>query len=266
MDGWIPTMVPRLLTEHTVAEAVRGADIRVPPRFVEVTGSTNSELLRMAAEGADEWTVLVAGHQESGRGRLGRTWVSNPGQSLLASVLLRPDIAPSDVPRLSLAAGVAMAGGCRWACGVEVDCRWPNDLMVKGRKLGGILSEAAFTGGRLDHVVIGTGVNMRQHRDELPAELRESATSVVIAGGLPDARALLAAYLRELRRLLQEPDSILPEYRQLCGTLGRRVRATLASGEAVEGSAVDIGRSGELLVEGGDGLRPVAFGEVVHLN
>ncbi len=266
MDDWTLAMDIRSLTEHTVAQAARAAGITVPPRYVDVTGSTNSDLLALAGQGAPEWTVLVAGQQEAGRGRLGRTWESNPGQSLLVSVLLRPDVPAEQAPLLSLAAGVSMGRACDAASGVTVRCKWPNDLVVGERKLGGILAEAGFTGGTVDHVVIGIGVNVRQHRDDLPEEIRKTATSVVIEGGLPDRMTLLAEYLRELRARAERPEDALTEYRALCESLGRRVRAAVASGQSIEGTAVDIGPSGELLIETAEGTKSVGFGEITHLD
>src|SRR5689334_21196710 len=128
-----------MLDEARVAEAARAAGIEVPARYVDVTGSTNADLLALAAAGAPAWSVLVAGHQESGRGRLGRTWVEPPGSSLLVSVLLRPDLEPERLPMLTLAAGVAIVEALADGAGVTATCRWPNDVMVGQRKLAGVL-------------------------------------------------------------------------------------------------------------------------------
>lgn len=253
------------LTEHTVAEAVRGAGLEAPAVFVEETGSTNSDLMRMAAEGAPAWTVVVAGRQTGGRGRLGRTWVAPQGSSLLMSVLLRPDVDASDAPALSLAAAVAMAEACQSACGVEVRCKWPNDLVVGSRKLGGILPEASFADGRLDHVVMGLGVNLLQRAEDFPDELRDRATSVRIEGGRPDGPALLRAYLRGLRDACGRP-GVLDRYRAHSATIGRQVAATTRSGRRVQGLAVDVDPSGALVIQSGSGPWPVAFGEVEHLD
>ena len=244
------------------------AGIDAPPRFVEVTGSTNADLLQLAREGAPDWTVVVAGHQTGGRGRLGRSWVSEPGASLLASVLLRPEIRPERAPVLSLLAGVAMVGALSEACGVETRCKWPNDLVVGDRKLGGILLEASMAGGTLEHAVVGVGVNLTQSVEDFPAELRKAATSVSIEGGLGDAEALLGRFLRELREELGGIDDggVLERYRSLCETLGRTVRANGVDGREVEGSAADIGEAGELLVETEEGMVRVGFGEVLHLR
>jgi BirA family transcriptional regulator, biotin operon repressor / biotin---[acetyl-CoA-carboxylase] ligase len=260
-----------MLTQHIVAEAVRAAGLPVPGRFLPVTGSTNTDLFAMAEHGAPEWTVLVAGRQEGGRGRLGRTWVSTgDGDALLASVLLRPELPTSDAALLSLLAAVSLAEACREACGLEVRCKWPNDLVVGDRKLGGILAEATVKAGRLDYVVIGTGVNVGQRQDDFPEELREAATSVAIEGGRADVAALLAAYLSGLKRRY-EPGGramieVLPEYRGLCDTIGRRVRATTTAGRQIDGEAVDVGDDGALVVSADGGVESVSFGDIEYLR
>ena len=253
------------LTEHTVADAARAAGIEAPTSFLAVTGSTNSDLMRLGTEGAPEWTVAVAAEQTSGRGRLGRTWLAPPGTSLLVSVLLRPELSPAEAPLLSLAAAVAMAEAVEVACEVDAGCKWPNDLLAGHRKLGGILPESSIRDGVLEHAVIGAGVNLLQAPGDFPLEIRDSATSVRIEGGRADPVPLLTAYLTRLRRRAAEP-SALGDYRSRCVTLGRQVEATTRSGSRVRGTAVDVGRAGELLVETAEGIERVAFGEVVHLG
>src|SRR4029079_18765017 len=130
-------------------------------------------------------------HQQSGRGRLGRTWVSEPGSSMLVSVLLRPELPAAEASRVTLGAGVCMALACSVALGVDAWCKWPNDLVVGGRKLGGVLVEAKLDGTRLSHLVIGTGVNLEQAEGDFPEDLRGLATSAAMEGGRPDAATLL---------------------------------------------------------------------------
>src|SRR5262245_36865901 len=166
-----------MLSEHTVAAAALAAGIDAPVHFVAATGSTNTDLWRLAEDGAPEWTVLAAGTQRAGRGRLGRTWTSLPGESLFVSVLLRPGIDPSEAPLASLAAAVAMAEACR-AAGIDAGCKWPNDLVAGGRKLAGVLPEASVQGQALSFVVLGTGVNLSQVEKDFPQDLRALATSV----------------------------------------------------------------------------------------
>jgi BirA family transcriptional regulator, biotin operon repressor / biotin---[acetyl-CoA-carboxylase] ligase len=260
-----------MLTERVVTEAVRAARLDAPVHFFDVTDSTNTDLLRLAEEGAPEWTVVVAGQQVAGRGRMGRTWVSSPGSSLLVSVLVRPSVAPAEATILTLGAGAAMALACHEACGVRVLCKWPNDLMVGPRKLGGVLVEAQVQEAQFLNAVIGVGVNLTQRQDDFPPELRETATSVAAEGGRPDPTALLTEYLARLKALCDTSDpafrsTVLEAYRGLCGTTGRTVRATTTSGSEATGLAVAVGESGELIVQTTAGEERVGFGEVLHLD
>jgi len=264
-------MASEPITEHTVAQAARQSGIPGRVRYVERTGSTNADLLGEAAAGAPEWTVLVAGEQTAGRGRLGRTWVSKPRRSLMVSVLLRPSVEAERAPLLSVAAGVALVDALGSACDIAARCRWPNDLVVGGRKLGGILSEAVFAGGRLDHVVVGTGINLLQAAEDFPDDLRTPATSVALEGGRPHGPALLRDYLRALAtrygdRGVGLTQALIDAYREVSDTLGRTVRAQLSPGELVEGVAEDIGPSGELVIRTDHGERRIAFGEILHLD
>jgi len=260
-----------MLSERVVTEAVLAAHLDAPIHFLEATDSTNSDLLRLAEEGAPEWTVVVANQQEAGRGRLGRTWVSTPGSSLLVSVLLRPKLAPVDAPLISLAAGAAMAQACREACGVPATCKWPNDLMVHDRKLGGVLVEAKVQEARLLYAAIGTGVNLTQKPEDFPSEFREAATSVATEAGSSEPGALLTTYLARLRRLCDTSDprirtQVLAAYVGVCDTIGRFVRAMTTSRVAIAGRALAIGYFGELIVQTAKGQEPVRFGEIAHLD
>jgi BirA family biotin operon repressor/biotin-[acetyl-CoA-carboxylase] ligase len=258
-------------TEHTVADAARSAGLAGEIRYVPSTGSTNSDLVAMAEGGAPAWSLLVAGHQLSGRGRLGRSWVANPGTSLLASVLLRPEMETSRAPLLSLGAAACVRDAVAAACGVETACKWPNDVMAGDRKLAGVLAESKVEAGRIVYVVIGVGVNVRQREKDFAPDLRGSATSVAVEGGRADGAPLLSALLGELRRNLDPSvagfdSAVLQRYRARCQTVGRAVRATTADGRSVEGEAVGIGDRGELLVRGPAGVESVAFGEVAALR
>jgi len=222
--------------------------------------STNAEALRLAADDAPEGTVVVADSQTAGRGRLGRSWWSEPGTALLASWLIRPALEPERLPLLSLVAGVAAARAATVAGGIEVKLKWPNDLVVADRKLGGILSESDGAGA----VVIGVGVNVRQA--DFPNELRDSATSIVASGGGVPARAwLLSAVLSAFGARMVSPEDALADYRAACDTIGRRVRVERAEG-SIDGTAVDLTDRGALIVETASGLEVVAAGDVVHLR
>jgi BirA family transcriptional regulator, biotin operon repressor / biotin---[acetyl-CoA-carboxylase] ligase len=259
------------LQEDSLTVAVRAAGIDVPPVFHASVGSTNDEALRLASEGAPAWTVVAAGHQTAGRGRLGRSWVERPGRALLLSVILRPGLEPERAPILALLAATSMAEACRSGAGVEVGCKWPNDLMVGERKTGGVLAESRVEDGGMVHMVIGAGVNLAMEPGDFPEELRPSATSLAAEGGTPRAEAIVRAYLEGLLRATrpEDPRSIeeaLARYRSRCVTLGRSVQALTTEGSAVEGTAIAIDERGGLVVETRDGTVTVAFGEVAHLD
>ena len=223
--------------------------------------STNAEALRLAATGEPQGLVVVADVQSAGRGRLGRSWWSQPGTALLASWLVRPTFAPDRWPLLALAAGVAAARAASAASGVEVRLKWPNDLMIDGRKTGGILTESDGRGA----LVVGLGVNVRQ--DAFPDDIRDTATSLVAAGGRAPARAwLLAATLSAFGARMTQPENVLEEYRGLCETIGRSVRVERTNADAIEGTATGVANSGALIVLSGNRVVEVAAGDVVHVR
>jgi BirA family biotin operon repressor/biotin-[acetyl-CoA-carboxylase] ligase len=161
--------------------------------------STNSTALALATDGAAEGTVVVAEEQTAGRGRFGRKWHSEKSSGIYASVILRPRLSPADAPAITLMAGVAAHRALTTATGLEVDIRWPNDLLVNGKKVCGILTEMSAELGRLHHVVLGIGVNV--NNKSMPSELGGIATSLRMEGGRAYSRAqILVSLLRELER------------------------------------------------------------------
>jgi BirA family biotin operon repressor/biotin-[acetyl-CoA-carboxylase] ligase len=226
--------------------------------------STQVEAGRRAAGGATEGTVITTAHQSAGRGRRGRRWLDAPGESLLMSVILRPSISPAAAPQLSLVAAVAVVDALREACGVQGEIRWPNDVLVEGRKVSGILPEAATdTAGRLAHVILGVGINVNQVA--FAAELGVEATSVRLATGRAHdiARlqsAVLDALGRRYARFLEGGLAALREvWLERAWSIGRRARAA----DGREGLAVDLAADGGLVLrlDGGGTLRIVA-GEI----
>jgi len=238
-------------------------------RIVAETGSTNADLLADARRGEAEGVVLAAEAQSAGRGRMGRQWVAPPRAALMFSVLLRPAAVPQGRRGwVTLLAGVAVALALRQDAGVDVRLKWPNDLLVNGAKLAGILAEQAD-----DAIVVGAGINVSTRRDELPVP---GATSLAIEGAaVTDRNRLLAATLRELERWYpawtsQAGDVRLSgldsEYRRLSATLGRAVRVSLPGGKTMTGTAEDIDDLGRLVVGSADGPVPVSAGDVIHLR
>ncbi|HEX6400633.1 MAG TPA: biotin--[acetyl-CoA-carboxylase] ligase [Actinomycetota bacterium] len=247
-----------MLNEDAFRRALAAAGLDAPVRWDEVATSTNDVARELAAAGAPAWTLVAAGHQTAGRGRAGRTWVDEPGRAVMLSVILRPALEPARVGLLSLAAGAAMAGAASEAAALDVRCKWPNDLLADGVKVGGILAEADLDGDAIRHVVVGVGVNL-----EAPDGVADAAGI-----GAVDEERLVTAFVRELASTLEgDPAAILEAWRARADTLGRRVEATTVDGTVVRGLARDVDATGGLLVEvtDGDPVR-IAFGDVRHLR
>jgi len=250
-----------MLSDLALTRALERAGLRAPVRFDEVTRSTQETALTMAAEGAPEWTLVAAGHQTEGRGRLGRSWRDQPGRALMFSVVLRPELSPELGGLLTLLAGACLVEAASRASGRPAACKWPNDLLVDGRKAGGILAESVVSGDRFAHVALGVGVNLGSAPPDVPD------------GGAVDAEGeeLLGAFLEAFVRRYEPAHpafaaSVVDAYRSVCATIGHRVRARTTAGTTVEGTAVDVDAAGGLVVRTEGGPRLVRFGAIEHLG
>jgi BirA family biotin operon repressor/biotin-[acetyl-CoA-carboxylase] ligase len=213
----------------------------------------------------------VADRQTAGRGRLDRTWEAPPGSSLLVSLLLRPKLLPTHVHSTTMAAAVAASDACEEVAGFRPLLKWPNDIVVGDRKLGGLLAEAELKGDAVDAVVVGMGLNVNWDRP--PPGLEDIAVAASEIAGRPvDREALLSHFLdrfEEHYSALVEPGGwrgTLQNYRRLSSTLGKDVRVELGD-EAFTGRAVEVTGEGHLLVKtAGSEVRRVPAGDVVHLR
>ncbi|TXK16237.1 biotin--[acetyl-CoA-carboxylase] ligase [Homoserinibacter sp. GY 40078] len=255
----------------------------VTPALYELpsSSSTNGELVARAdREGLGDLTVLLTRYQSAGRGRLGRSWNAPPGASVAVSVLLRPTLAdgttttPDRLGWIPVLAGVAMTEAVRSVLpDAEVGFKWPNDVLVGGRKICGVLGEMLPSG---KGVVIGAGLNTRMTTDELPVP---TATSLAIEGASVDDALedlVIATYLEGVRariaRYLEvgadaDASGLRAQARAACLTLGRQVRIELPGGEELRATAVDLDPDGRLVVADAEGnARSVAAGDVTHVR
>lgn len=239
---------------------------------VEETGSTNADLLAVAPTGADR-RVLLAEFQSGGRGRHSRTWNGVPSAQVIASVLLRlPGCPLSDLGWLPLIAGIATVDTVRSVGGVPAQLKWPNDVLVDGRKLAGILVEVASTSPE-PTAVVGIGLNVTLTAGELPVP---TATSLFLenASGLDRtvlAETLLtefADHIRAWARAGWNTAGPAVAYRERCGTIGQNVRAVLPGDTELHGVAVDVDDQGRLVIRPDAGGEPVAVaaGDITHLR
>ncbi|NIP67208.1 biotin--[acetyl-CoA-carboxylase] ligase [Candidatus Bathyarchaeota archaeon] len=232
----------------------------------EVT-STNDLAKELAEKGSKEGTVVLSETQSQGRGRHGRRWES-PAGGVWLSIILRPKIEPQEASKLTLTAGVAVARVLRETFDLKAEIKWPNDLLIHGRKVCGILTETSTTGEALDFVVVGLGVNSNVDLDSLPDTLRGSVTSLKeeLKGEI-NQQEFLRALLEKLEQyyklfIQMEFDSILEEWRRLATLLGRYVEITSLD-EKIKGQVVDVDQNGALMIRLPDGsLKRFVSGEV----
>lgn len=230
------------------------------------TGSTNADVAALARAGGPEGFVLIADEQTSGRGRLDRTWASPPGASLAMSLLLRPPASSGGAwGWLSLIAGMAVTRGLRELSGAgeRITLKWPNDVLVDGLKVCGILSERVETPDG-PAAIVGIGINLRLEADELPVP---HATSLALAG-LPSERdAVTGAVLRAFDEVYTDLLSSGPPvraYSDMCASIGAELTVIVRADEHVHGVGAGIDPDGRLVVDAGGILRAFAVGDVVH--
>jgi len=226
----------------------------VPPEVHETLGSTNDEAFRRAQEGAPEGLVVLAGHQTSGKGRLGRTWFDQPGRSLMFSILLRPKLPLPSYPLLSL----ALASSAAWIASDMVDgvaIKWPNDVLCHGRKLCGVLAESrALRAGDPPVLVLGVGMNVNYRQRDFPEEIWERATSLSIASGEEEIEMgwILSGMLQHFAGLLSAayqdgPEALRDLLRPQLPAPGSRVKITVGD-RSVEGELIELTDTGALRV------------------
>ncbi len=241
-----------------------GNAIRVLPQ----TTSTNDEASRAALEGHPEGLVIFAESQSAGRGRMGRRWSSPAGRGLWFSVLLRPSLAPSECTQLTAASANALVRAIQSTTSITPEIKWPNDLLIKGKKIAGILTEMSAELEHVRSVILGIGIDATQTASEFPANLRNIATSLKLATGKTVSRADLAeAVLRELDReyariLAGQFAAVAEEWGSRCSTLGKQVTIDMGA-RRVRGRAEALDENGALLLRTEHGrIERIIGGEV----
>ena len=222
--------------------------------------STNERARELAAQGEED-IVVVADRQSGGRGRLDRDWAS-PSGGIWLSILVRPALPAAEVPAITLAAAVATARAIE-ATGVDASIKWPNDVLVDGQKVAGILTEIAAEGDSVSWVVVGVGLNANVERASLPSD--GSPTSLQAVAGPVNRREVTQRLLESFDELLTAPEDALSEWRDRSATLGRRVQVETPDGTVV-GRAMGVEFPGTLVVDTEAGTRRITVGDCEHLR
>lgn len=245
-----------------------------PLHFFPSIDSTNTYAARLAREGAAEGCAVIADEQTGGKGRLGRSWVSPPGVNLYMSLILRPAVSTATVPQVGLLAAVAVADAIEDVCPLIPAIKWPNDILIDGKKVCGILAEMQTEAGLLKAVVLGIGVNVNAPLSAFPEELRDKASSLFLLGGRAiDRSAFTAAVLTHLEKLyilwLEEGfPALRPLWeRRATGLLGKVITVAAAEG-TITGTVQGLDSDGALLLgdEGSETLRRVLAGDVTVIG
>ncbi len=228
--------------------------------------STNTKAKELAEQGYPSGTLIVADRQIAGRGRRGRSWDSPAGIGIFMTLLLKPDINPNNASMLTLVTALATAQAISDVTGAEAKIKWPNDIVINGKKVCGILTEMSAQFDYINHIVIGIGINV--HNESFPEEIRETASSLLLESGKRIHRAdLIARFLERFEAgyaiFLQTEDleGLMEDYNALLVNIQKQVRI-LDPKEPFEGKAIGITKRGELIVDTWESRKLVSSGEV----
>lgn len=264
--GYRLIYAPNLLTPLEIDSALHTETFGRHVVYLESTQSTNEEAKKIAREGAEEGTIVVAEEQITGHGRLARGFYSPFAKGIWFSLILRPKFFPMEASKCTLLAAVGVCRGIRRMGLADAGIKWPNDILVHGKKLVGILTLMSASMEKIDYIIMGIGINTGIKKNEFPEDFREGATSFLNEGINVPRKDLLAAILGELEKeysIAQNEgfDKVLDDWRALSVTLGQEVRVIFGD-DSYTGKAVDIDRDGCLLVNTGSEVKRVIAGDV----
>ncbi len=267
--GYRLIAIPEVLDEVTLMQSMRTKIIGKNIEVHNTIDSTNNRAKELALEGAPEGTLVIAETQLEGRGRLGRNWISPIGKGIWMSLILRPNIPPEKAPGITTLAAVAIRRALSCVTGLNIGIKWPNDIIIDGKKVCGILTEMHGDMDTIHYLVVGMGINANLESDDFPSELIPTATSLrIVMNQSVDRRKIIALVMGEMEdiylKYLEDNDfqSILHECKEYSVTLNRKVKV-IGRDTVFEGYAIDLDVDGSLLVKRYDGsISKVMSGDV----
>ena len=264
--GYHLVKTPDILSKNELVSIRKTKWVGTEICYFDVTDSTNTQAKSLGEGDAPNGTLVVAGKQESGRGRRGRSFESPAGTGIFMTLLLRPEIEPQNASMLTLVSALAVAKGIEHMVDLPVQIKWPNDIVINGKKVCGILTEMSAQMDYVNYIVIGIGINVGN--EEFPEEIKDVATSIYLESGKHVNRAMLIEKMweefedyYELYEKTQDLSSLVKEYDSYLVNRGQKVRV-LDSKEPYEGKAMGITDRGELIVDTWEARRLVSAGEV----
>ncbi len=265
--GYRLMAAPDLMTEAEIKSLMHTDWVAKEVLYFDTIDSTNTKAQELAEKGYPSGTLVVADKQESGKGRRGRSWVSPSGTGIFMTLMIKPDINPNNASMLTLVAALAVAKAITSVTGEEAMIKWPNDIVVNGKKVCGILTEMNAQFDYINHIVVGIGINV--HNESFPEEISQMASSLMIeAGGKRFHRAQIIAetmsYFEQYYDTFlktQDLSALVREYDKLLVNRNKSVRV-LDPKEPFDGKAMGITPKGELIVDTWESRKLVSSGEV----
>lgn len=265
--GYKLMAAPDLMTEAEIKSLVHTDWVAKEVLYFDTIDSTNTKAQELAEKGYPSGTLVVADKQESGKGRRGRSWVSPSGTGIFMTLMIKPDINPNNASMLTLVAALAVAKAITSVTGEEALIKWPNDIVINGKKVCGILTEMNAQFDYINHIVVGIGINV--HNESFPEEISQMASSLMIeAGGKRFHRAQIIAetmsYFEQYYDTFlktQDLSALVREYDELLVNRNKSVRV-LDPKEPFDGKAMGITPKGELIVDTWESRKLVSSGEV----
>jgi BirA family biotin operon repressor/biotin-[acetyl-CoA-carboxylase] ligase len=260
---------PDVINLHEVTAQLAGTTIGRQLELFKLTASTNADAFRLAENGAVEGTVVIADGQSAGKGRRGRIWSSPAGVNLYCSVVLRPLIMPHEAPQLTFLSAVAVARAIELTTNLIPEIKWPNDLLISGKKVAGLLNEMSAETDGINFVILGIGVNLNMTAGQFPNDLRHPATSLLLESGSGvDRSRFVSTMLNELDRLYRDFQAegfgpVREEWQRRCNANGHQVIVSDSGTDCTGGMFIGIDTDGALLLRSDDdALHRITCGDV----